>query len=71
MFVTSPSLSSLKLCNAAVAFLVCFAVGFVAAGEACLRAVGFKTRVAVVVFDCIFVRAGRGIVANVYRRVGF
>lgn len=64
VFVTSPSLSSLKLCNAAVAFLVCFVVGFAVAGAATLRAMGFATRVVVVVFDCIFARAGRGIVAN-------
>lgn len=64
MFVTSPSLSSLKLCRTAVAFLVCFAMGFVAAGAAFLGAVGFATRVVVVTLDWIFVRAGRGIVAN-------
>jgi hypothetical protein len=64
VFVTSPSLSSLKLCKAALAFLVCFVVGFVATGAACLHAVGFATRVVVVAFDTIFVRAGRGIVAG-------
>jgi hypothetical protein len=51
VLVTSPSLSSLKLCRTAVAFLVCFAVGFVAAGAAFLGAVGFATRVVVVTFD--------------------
>jgi hypothetical protein len=68
VFVTRPSLSSLKLSIAAAAFLVCFAVGFVTAGAACLRATGFATRV-VVAFDWIFARAGRGIVAIGYRRV--
>ena len=67
MFVTRPSLSSLKLCRAALAFLVCFVVGFVAAGAACLRVVGFATRVVVVAFEVILARAGRGIVANNYR----
>ena len=64
VFVISPSLSSLKFCKAAVAFLVCFVVGFVTAGAACLRAAGFATRVVVVAFDTTFVRAGRGIVAD-------
>ena len=68
VFVTRPSLSSLKLSIAAAAFLVCFAVGFVTAGAACLRAAGFAMRVVVAV-DCIFARAGRGIVASSYRRV--
>lgn len=68
VFVTSPSLSSLKLSIAAAAFLVCFTVGFTVAGAACLRAMGFATRV-VVAFDWIFARAGRGIVASGYRRV--
>ena len=66
--VTRPSLSSLKLSTAAAAFLVCFAVGLVTVGAACLRAMGFATRV-VVAFDWIFARAGRGIVASGYRRV--
>lgn len=65
VLVTSPSLSSLKVCSTAAAFLVCFVVGFVvAAGAALLDALGFVTRVVVVSFDCIFVRAGRGIVAD-------
>ena len=55
--------SSLKLLRAALAVLVCFAVGFAATFGSGLRAAGFATRVAVAALGATLARGGRGIVA--------
>jgi hypothetical protein len=50
--------------RAALAVLVCFAVGFEAAFANGLRAAGFATRVVVAVLGATLARGGRGIVAS-------